>query len=154
MLREIPKVKQIPGDLMRRWFVDEDMDLFVWLDSEEVFSSFQLSYDKPSARKALTCKRDSGFEHMRVDDGARRGHHPGSPLLVVDGNIDKSRVFSDFLGKAENIDDSVVKLGQSHLMELRRRQQKRLARARSHAGDGVLKKVIKWLFPRNEGDKS
>ena len=36
-------------------------------------------------RKHWTWSKDRGFTHLGVDDGARSGKHPGSPLLVKDG---------------------------------------------------------------------
>ena len=86
MFREIPIVKQVPGEPTRRWFVDERIDLFVWFGPDQAYTGFQLSYDKPISEKAITWKRDAGFAHTRVDDGSRPGQHPGSPLLVVKGD--------------------------------------------------------------------
>ena len=118
MLREINKVKQIPGELRRRWFTDEKMDLFVWIGDNDVFSGFQLSYDKPTAERAITWKRGEGYQHTRVDEGSRPGHHPGSPLLVADGTFDASRVLVEFLGNAKEIDETVVRLVEAQLKGL------------------------------------
>ena len=85
MLREITAVRQIPGEACRRWFQDDEMDLFVWLGERSEIVGFQLAYDKPHAEKAITWKAGTGFRHARVDDGARPGHYPGSPLLVAAG---------------------------------------------------------------------
>lgn len=94
MLREIDKVRQVPGEPRRRWFTDAAMDLFVWTDRDGTISGFQLAYDKPDAEKAFTWRRVGGFDHAAVDDGARPGQHPASPLLVPDGHMDAHRLIS------------------------------------------------------------
>lgn len=70
---------------MRRWFSSPSMDLFVWMDEGGEIVSYQLTYNKPHNEKALVWDRKKGFAHLGVDDGARPGKHPGSPLLVKDG---------------------------------------------------------------------
>lgn len=113
MLREIPKARQIPGEAPRRWFTDERMDLFVWIGEDDALAGFQLTYDKPEAEKALSWKRSQGYLHTRVDDGSRPGRHPGSPMLVADGAFDAPRVLAEFLGRAEEIDENVVRFVES-----------------------------------------
>lgn len=61
------------------------MDLFIWMDDEDEIVGYQLSYNKPHDEKALVWDREKGFTHLGVDDGARPGKHPGSPLLIKDG---------------------------------------------------------------------
>lgn len=107
MLREIPNVRQIPGEPARRWFADERMDLYVWLGDAGAIIGFQLAYDKPHAEKAITWKRESGYLHTGVDDGARPSRHPGTPILVADGRFDANRVLREFRDRAVEIDTSV-----------------------------------------------
>ncbi len=70
------------------------MDLFVWLDDNDEIVSYQLTYDKPNDEKALLWKKQTGFSHLGVDDGARPGKHPASPLLVEDGAFVPDRIVS------------------------------------------------------------
>lgn len=70
-LTEVRNVRQVPGELRRRWFGSEEFDLIVWCDDSGVPSAFQLCYDKPRAEHALTWKHDLGFLHTVVDDGDR-----------------------------------------------------------------------------------
>ena len=84
MFREISGVKQIPGELCRRWVFCESMDLFVWTNDSDEIVSYQLSYNKPHPEKALSWSLEKGFTHDDVDDGSRPGHNPAStihPLL-------------------------------------------------------------------------
>lgn len=107
MLREIPAARQVPGESRRRWFNDEAMDLFVWLDEHDDLVGFQLTYDKPHAEKALTWKRGGSLTHAGVDEGARPGKHPGSPILVADGEFDAERVLREFRARCAQIDHGV-----------------------------------------------
>lgn len=117
MLREITAVRQIPGEARRRWFQDEEMDLFVWLGERSQIVGFQLAYDKPNAEKAITWRAATGFRHARVDDGARPGHHPGSPLLVSAGAFDAPAVLGRFREAAAAIDPEIMQFVAARLAE-------------------------------------
>jgi hypothetical protein len=80
MLVEIEKVRQVPGEDTRKWFVDENTDLIVWYDSGENISGFQLCYDKKSVQRCLTWQ-------LRED---------GKTLLSADGRYSKRRVIRLF----------------------------------------------------------
>lgn len=94
MFREIKETKQRPDEPKKRWFSSLSMDLFVWLNDEDEILSYQLTYNKPHDEKALVWKRDKGYSHLGVDDGAHPGKHPGSPLLVKDGVFIPTKVIS------------------------------------------------------------
>lgn len=106
MLKEIPSVRQIPGEPHRRWFHDEGMDLFIWQQGETIVS-LQLSYDKPHRERTLIWHCDRGYRHSRTDEGLRPGRHPGTPLLVADGAFDMERVAAEFDERAAEMDRSV-----------------------------------------------
>jgi hypothetical protein len=108
MLHEIVSTRQHPGELLRRWFQDDSMDLFVWTDDAGEVTRFQLAYDKPHAEKAISWKQESGFVHTGVDDGSRPGHHPGAPLLVADGEFAALPVLNEFKLRAKEMDPSIV----------------------------------------------
>lgn len=71
MLKEIQGVADDPP-ARRRWFHDEEFDLFVWQASGEV-TLFQLCYGEASADRALVWDQRRGFFH----DG------PPAPETVV-----------------------------------------------------------------------
>ncbi|MFA9420922.1 MAG: hypothetical protein ACERLB_12300 [Gammaproteobacteria bacterium] len=72
------------------------MDLFVWTNDSDEVVSYQLGYDKPHPEKALSWSVERGFSHDDVDDGSRPGRHPGSPMLVADGEFAARRVLELF----------------------------------------------------------
>jgi hypothetical protein len=95
MLREIRNVRQVPGELRRRWFTSDSMDLIVWIDDDEGPAQLQLCYDKGRRRleRALTWKRDAGYTHTAIDDGeAGNGRYKSTPILMVDGDFNSERV--------------------------------------------------------------
>ncbi|MGE5490302.1 MAG: hypothetical protein ACM31P_03355 [Actinomycetota bacterium] len=96
-MREIPHVRQIPGEPKRRWFSSKDFDLILWLAEDHGFSGFELCYDKSFGEHSIIWTRASGFRHMAVDDGEQRyGKHKASPVLVPDGVFDVRLVHAAF----------------------------------------------------------
>jgi len=94
MLREIKETGQKRGEPKKRWFSNSNMDLFVWFNDDDEIVSYQLTYNKPNDEKALTWSEEHGFSHLGVDDGARPGKYPASPLLVADGVLKPSKIIS------------------------------------------------------------
>ena len=109
MLREIKSVSRRHSEPEKRWFTSPGMDLFIWFDDEGNVVSYQLAYNKPHDEKAIVWSRESGFEHLSVDDGSRSGKHPGSPLLVPDGIADSARLVSLLENGAGELDPSLKK---------------------------------------------
>jgi len=120
VLREITDVRQIPGDPRRRWFTDESMDLYAWLDEKDEIAGFQLTYGKPFDEKALTWKRGGIVLHTRVEEGASPGKYPGSPLLMPDGAVDADHVLREFKDRAKDIEWGIVECVTVQLSELPR----------------------------------
>lgn len=108
MLEEVTQVRQNEGELRRRWFSDQVMDLFLWLNGDDAIVGFQLSYDKPHAEKALSWNLRRGFQHASVDDGTRPGQHPGSPILVADEELEVERVMQAFRAHAAGLSPEVA----------------------------------------------
>ena len=109
MLREWSGVRQVPGEGVRRWFTDEDMDLIVWYRQDGSVRGFQLCYGKRCTEHALTWTDDGSVSHAKVDDGetGRAGGPKQTPVLVQDGTIDAGRLIPEFLARAETIDAAV-----------------------------------------------
>jgi len=117
MLKEIPHVKQIPGESQRRWFLDDDFDLVVWFDDHEQMLGFQLTYDKLQQPHALTWHQERGFQHDTVDEGEDRpGRYKGSPILLTNGPFNGYSVAQRFRRAARHIDYELVDLIESKLL--------------------------------------
>jgi hypothetical protein len=110
MLKEIRKVRQIPGEPRRRWFTSHDMDLVVWLDGADQPVELQLCYDKGRAERAFTWKPGAGFTHTAVDDGETGdGRYKATPILVADGSFDAARVGGLFLDDSTYLPGDIVR---------------------------------------------
>ena len=109
MLREIPQVRQVPGEPRRRWFADDYFDLIVWLDKRGEITGFQLCYDLPGEEQALTWRQRTGFSHHRVDDGELQRPYKATPILVADGPVDHAAIARLFQKRSRNLDDKLAR---------------------------------------------
>lgn len=109
MLVEMPGVRQVPGEGVRRWFSDAFFDLIVWYANGEV-SGFQLCYDKGHNERALTWHRPRRYTHARVDDGEGPFGPKMTPVLVQDGLFDRDAIVERFRQAAAGIDGELVDL--------------------------------------------
>jgi hypothetical protein len=118
MLREIPYVRQIPGEPRRRWFDSPSCDLIVWYSEANTPIGFQLCYDKSGAEKTLTWRAPNTYAHAAVDDGEKRAlHYKGTPILVAAGNFDAPRITELFHQESSELPSDVVELIISKLRE-------------------------------------
>ena len=120
MLREIRNVRQIPGELKRRWFTSDTMDLIVWVDESDGPSQLQLCYDKgrQRAERALTWKHQTGYTHTAVDDGeAGLGRYKSTPILIADGSFNSSRVRNLFLKDSAHLPADIIQFVTSKIQE-------------------------------------
>jgi hypothetical protein len=86
MLREILHVRQDNVAVKRRWFQDDYFDLWTWQElGEGKTVAFQLCYDKRNDERALSWRRDHGFDHLRVLTG--RATDDSAALLDGDAGV-------------------------------------------------------------------
>ena len=78
MLREIEGVADEPR-MRRRWFHDDDFDLFVWQTDNGDITLFQLCYGADSDERALVWHRVGGFFH----DGAGPATPPAAEKFAA-----------------------------------------------------------------------
>jgi len=78
----------------RRWFSSSDVDLIVWTDETQAITAFEFYYDKHLNEHVLMWSEESGFGHLAVDDGERRGvlNYKEAPVLIPDGTFDPDRI--------------------------------------------------------------
>lgn len=102
-LQEFRGVRQVPGDLPRRWFYSADFDLIVWF-ADGVIAGFELCYDKQIAEHSLLWFPQRGFAHMAIDDGENRpGKHKASPVRIPDGCCDIRRLHAAFAAACQTL---------------------------------------------------
>jgi hypothetical protein len=106
MLREFPVTQ--PNDVVRRrWWVDDDLDLIVWLAGDSSLLGFRLCYDKLNDERALTWTVDDGYSHHRVDTGESNPTKNRAPILVEDGSVNGERLRSRFVDRSSEMDPRV-----------------------------------------------
>lgn len=107
MLREIHKVQQHKEEPFRRWFTDNYFDLIVWYSNKEIIG-FQLCYDKTQKERALTWKKDSGFQHNLVDDGCNTPLKNQTPILIPDGMLSQNEILKKFKDSSKSINKEIA----------------------------------------------
>jgi len=101
VLKEVESVRQIPGEPHRRWFTSDWFDLYIWYETPDIISGFQLCYAKNEDEKALTWKGADHWYHLGVDDGEnQRCLQKASPILVMDGKFNADLVLSRFIAES------------------------------------------------------
>lgn len=117
MLTEFTTVRQIPNDGFRRWFTDEEFDLYVWYadSTRNEIIGFQLCYNKGGDQKAITWRRDHGYLHNAIDDGEGSPLKNRTPILVADGLFPKDRVLEQFRTAARKLERELFSLVESRL---------------------------------------
>ena len=115
MLSEVPSVRQVAGEGVRRWFTDDHFDLIIWYGGSPAATSgsslptgFQLCYDKAANEHALTWTVEHGFQHNRVDAGEEPGHPKMTPIIVADGTFDPGTVTERFRQASSRIDPRIA----------------------------------------------
>jgi hypothetical protein len=121
MLKEITRVRQVKGELRRRWFTSSTMDLVVWFDNAGLPVGLQYCYDKGGAERALTWNLDSGFSHMAVDDGEGDAgmQYKATPILMADGNFDAVRNVDLFLKNSKHLPAEILDFVSEKIKEYR-----------------------------------
>ena len=117
MLHEISNVKPQSRGQVRRWFTDNDMDLFVWF-SRQAPVGFQLSYNKQTDEKAICWGNENGFQHYSVDSGEVEPiKYKMSPLYSSDGDFDTYAIARAFLHNSEHIETTLADFIYARLLE-------------------------------------
>ena len=82
MLQELKNVKQIEGEGLRRWFVDDDIELILWYDLTRRLEGFQICYDKMAGTRTITWKK------AVTPEGEAKS------VLLSDGPYNRSRLLA------------------------------------------------------------
>ena len=118
-LNEVREFRWTRGEPQRRWFRSDDLDLIVWCDEAGMLRGFQLFYDKPRSKWALTWLPELGFLHAAVHNGEDVGARKQTPIPVGNGHFDAKRVSERFAGASAQMPPEIAgfvdaKLRQHH----------------------------------------
>jgi hypothetical protein len=120
MLRESPRVRQIPGDYFRRWFTGNALALFIWYEADGSIHGFQLSYDLENDPRALTWTPTKGFSHASIDDGEESVLSNRTPLLRPSSGCDPLKLRADFISSADGLPSREKSFVEARLAEAAR----------------------------------
>ncbi len=102
MLRDTP-IRQVPGDLPRKWMMDGEMELILWFDEQQHLFGFELVYDRFGDQRSLRWTPNAGLSHHRIDDGERTGRIGCTPILRDGGPADIASVSARFQQHAADL---------------------------------------------------
>jgi hypothetical protein len=104
----------------RRWFSNEDFDLFVWFDDLGAIAGFELCYDRSDVERALSWSPTRGYRHWRVDTGEATGlSYDMTPILEPDDtDFPKDRVIAAFVEAADALEPAIRSFVVQRLQEV------------------------------------
>ncbi len=121
MLKEYHYPGKADNNLRRRYFSDENFDLYVWLDSHDNIVGFQLCYDLGRNERCLSWAAPSSYFHHLVDDGENRPGRPKStPVLLPDGAFDADPISKQFKVESQTIEGRIAEFVYCKLTEFRK----------------------------------
>ncbi len=105
MLNEIQDVTQYETGKHRRWFHDDNFDLYTWETPDGALQGFQLCYAKLGKERALRWSPEVGYSHEGVDAPEDKPGRSMSALFVADGVFDANNVETIFENAALEMPD-------------------------------------------------
>ena len=107
-LFELKPVRQLEGEMWRRWFDDDEgfFDLIAWIDESGQVSGFQLGYDISGQERAITWLGGE-FSHRSVDSGDDSPLSNDSSILVGTTAYPTADLVARFRDSSLNIDAAV-----------------------------------------------
>lgn len=117
MLKDAP-VREVLGDLPRKWISDDYFDLILWY-RDETITGFQLCYGKPYEERALTWFTGDRFSHTRVDSGDDKATSNRTPVLIPDGIFPKDKIIQEFNLRSDSLEPGIRSLVLEKIKEYR-----------------------------------
>ena len=109
MLREIRNIMQRSLVRRKRWFHDDDFDLYVWQAPDGVVLELQLCYERGTSReRALTWKRGIGYANYRVDSGESTATERQTPLMYAGGRFGGWRIREKLVAAAGDLEPGIA----------------------------------------------
>ncbi len=110
MLLEIRNIVQRSLARRKRWFHDDDFDLYVWQGPDREVVEFQLCYERGTRwERALTWKRGLGYANYTVDAGEETATERRTPLLRSGGRFGGWAVREKLFASVGDIEPAIAK---------------------------------------------
>ncbi|NNE36987.1 MAG: hypothetical protein HKN08_01680, partial [Gammaproteobacteria bacterium] len=108
MLKEISDLTQTSDDLHRRWFADENLNLYVWQDADHEIAGFQIGYRFNDEELVLTWRNKTGLSNHKVDSGSEDpARVKASPILVEESEANIEYVHNIFEESGQKLEDEL-----------------------------------------------
>jgi hypothetical protein len=109
MLSEIKNIMQRSLVRRKRWFHNDDFDLYVWQAPDGVVLELQLCYESGTTReKALTWKRGIGYAHYKIDSGESTATERQTPLMCAGGHFGGWRIREKLVAAASDLEPEIA----------------------------------------------
>lgn len=110
MLLEIRNIVQRSLERRKRWFHDDDFDLYVWQSPAGEVLELQLCYERGTRReRALTWKRGIGYANYAVDSGEDTVTERNTPLLYAGGRFGGWAVREKLVGSVGSMEPAIAR---------------------------------------------
>jgi len=104
------------GQLRRRYFDDDWLEVFVWLDDTNQIVGFKLCYDRHEGELAVTWRKDEGFELSPVHHGEETSLYGRSQFPVeIDLPIPFAMLLQEWQARSAQIDPEVAAIIEARL---------------------------------------
>lgn len=111
MFRESKIIAQIKGEPRRRWFVDGEHDLIVWVDRDATPIGFQLIYPVVDGPRVFTCAPSGRLSHARINEGSTGAlGYNMTAIIERDDRAPVELVLVDFLVRSRKLERPIVEL--------------------------------------------
>lgn len=97
MLREIGSVRQDCDRGLRRWFQDDDFDLYVWQRPDGQLIAFQLCYERGRAEGMIGWSAANGYIRGRVDAARDSPKRAMTPIVRPNALVPYFKIYRRFL---------------------------------------------------------
>lgn len=117
MLKEISDLTQTSDDLRRRWFSDNNLDLYIWDDKNNDIFEIQICFNKDSDEQVLTWNKESGLSCHMVDSGSTSPiKMKSSPILTKESKHNIETVRRLFIERGQKLEHDLYELILSKLI--------------------------------------
>jgi len=116
MLREISSTRQINIHKSKRWFIDSNMELFVWFKNNAPVC-FQLNYQQCELEHSINWNIKTGFTHNLIKPEHRHIKYRLSSCYATESSYDAKTTAREFLRASDHIEATLADFIFARLIE-------------------------------------
>ncbi len=118
MLREIKSIRHSDCEIYKRWYIDADMDVRIWLRNG-VPTRFEFNYDRSQFEHVLYWNQENGFSHRRIcpAEEISKPRFALTPVTPSAVDFDAAAIARQFLQASTQMEVSLADFIYARLME-------------------------------------